>query len=76
VSHAQPDVSPGDRRARLTLEYIELGQRQHLTDEGFARITAGWIHWLGDHNDHWQSWPSHTVVCIEWIPATSPKLAT
>jgi hypothetical protein len=69
VNDDQPDVSPGDRRARLTLEYTELGQRQHHTSEGFARITDGWIHWLADTNDHWQSWPAHAVVCIDWIPA-------
>lgn len=59
------------QRARLVLEFFENGERVHEADDGWARIDGAWVHWWGEQQDCWQSWPSDKVVCIEWAEPRS-----
>jgi hypothetical protein len=54
------------QRARLVLDTMEDGERLHCDQTGWARIDGSWLHWLDDEFDHWQSWPSDRVLCIDW----------
>ena len=54
-------------RARVVLNFTEQGEEQHAAEDGWARLDGPWLMFLGDETQHWQSWPAHAVVCVDWF---------
>jgi hypothetical protein len=51
---------------RLVLDFYDDGERQHWAGSGWGVLVYGWFVFYDDEAGHWQSWPAHAVVCVEW----------
>lgn len=54
------------QRGRVLLEWIEKGERQNCADDGWVRIDGPWVHLYSDEMEHWQTWPAHNVIAVDW----------
>jgi hypothetical protein len=56
------------QRCRVVFEWVEVGESHHCAERGWGRIDGPWLLFFSDENEegYWQSWPMHTVVCVDW----------
>lgn len=67
------------QRCRLIAQYVEVvggdgdgeSEPTHFASTGWGRINGnGWVDFLDDEMPHWQSWPPHVVITVEWLTYT------
>jgi hypothetical protein len=55
------------QRGTYGLYFYDGGAQQEYRGSGWIRVDGPWIHVCDDDYGHWQSWPAHLVVNIEWV---------
>jgi hypothetical protein len=66
-----PAVAGVPARASVLLRFCDGGVEVQRRESGWAVTEPGWVLFLSDEaegDEAWQSFPSSSVVCVEWCP--------